>query len=71
MSVIKEDIIFIMGVSGVGKSTIGNILSKSLNIPFFDGDDYHPASVVAATSQTFLCCAHKKAWKNKSAASAG
>ena len=31
-----------MGVSGVGKSTIGNLLSKELNIPFFDGDDYHP-----------------------------
>lgn len=31
-----------MGVSGVGKSTIGNLLSKALNIPFFDGDDYHP-----------------------------
>lgn len=31
-----------MGVSGVGKSTIGNLLSKQLNIPFFDGDDFHP-----------------------------
>ena len=34
--------IFIMGVSGVGKSTIGNLLSTRLSIPFFDGDDYHP-----------------------------
>ena len=31
-----------MGVSGCGKSTIANLLSKELNIPFFDGDDYHP-----------------------------
>ncbi|WP_077404808.1 NADP-dependent phosphogluconate dehydrogenase [Cellulophaga omnivescoria] len=31
-----------MGVSGVGKSTIGSLLSKELSIPFFDGDDYHP-----------------------------
>ena len=31
-----------MGVSGVGKSTIGNLLSKELNIPYFDGDDFHP-----------------------------
>ena len=30
-----------MGVSGVGKSTIGQLLSKELNFPFFDGDDYH------------------------------
>jgi 6-phosphogluconate dehydrogenase len=31
-----------MGVSGVGKSTIGNLLSEKLGIPFFDGDDFHP-----------------------------
>ncbi len=31
-----------MGVSGVGKSTIGRLLSDQLSIPFFDGDDYHP-----------------------------
>lgn len=33
-----------MGVSGCGKSTIGKMLSKRLNIPFFDGDDFHPQS---------------------------
>lgn len=33
-----------MGVSGSGKSTIGKLLSTRLNIPFFDGDDYHPQS---------------------------
>ncbi|PWL38646.1 gluconate kinase [Flagellimonas aquimarina] len=32
----------IMGVSGTGKSTIGKLLSKTLQIPFFDGDDFHP-----------------------------
>ncbi len=34
--------IFIMGVSGVGKSTIGNLVSEALSLPFFDGDDFHP-----------------------------
>ena len=31
-----------MGVSGAGKSSVGKALSKSLNLPFYDGDDYHP-----------------------------
>lgn len=34
--------IFIIGVSGCGKSTIGKLLSEDLKIPFFDGDDFHP-----------------------------
>jgi 6-phosphogluconate dehydrogenase len=33
-----------MGVSGVGKTTIGTLLSDTTNIPFFDGDDFHPDS---------------------------
>ncbi|MGH1383736.1 NADP-dependent phosphogluconate dehydrogenase [Kordia sp.] len=37
----KTKIIFIIGVSGVGKSTIANLLSKELQVPFFDGDDFH------------------------------
>ncbi len=35
-------VIFVMGVSGVGKSTIGSLLSKEFSIPYFDGDDFHP-----------------------------
>ncbi len=31
-----------MGVSGVGKSTIGHLLSNELKTPYFDGDDFHP-----------------------------
>ena len=33
-----------MGVSGTGKSTIGKLLAQKLEVPFFDGDDFHPES---------------------------
>ncbi|MDT8414510.1 MAG: NADP-dependent phosphogluconate dehydrogenase [Flavobacteriaceae bacterium] len=35
-------IVVLMGVSASGKSTVGQLLSKALDIPFYDGDDYHP-----------------------------
>lgn len=35
-----------MGVSGVGKSTIGRLLAGRLGWPFRDGDEFHPAANV-------------------------
>lgn len=37
----KGNIIVIMGVSGSGKTTIGELLSEKLSLPFYDADDYH------------------------------
>lgn len=37
-------IILIMGVSGAGKTLIGKKLADSLQLPFYDADDFHPAS---------------------------
>jgi carbohydrate kinase (thermoresistant glucokinase family) len=34
-------IIYVMGVSGSGKTTVGEKLSERINMPFFDGDDFH------------------------------
>ncbi|MEZ4932134.1 MAG: gluconokinase [Saprospiraceae bacterium] len=39
----SNPILYIMGVSGSGKTTIGKMLSEKTGIPFFDGDDFHPA----------------------------
>ncbi len=35
-----------MGVSGSGKTTIGQLLAQKLKMPFFDGDSYHPEANV-------------------------
>ncbi len=43
-------IIYVTGVSGVGKSTIGIALAEQLNIPFLEGDDSHPESNVLKMS---------------------
>ena len=47
----KEKLIVIMGVSGCGKSTLGRAIANSLEIPFVEGDDYHPEANVAKMSQ--------------------
>ena len=38
----KQSIFVIMGVSGAGKTTIGQLLSTELICSFIDGDDFHP-----------------------------
>ena len=39
-------IVILMGVSGVGKTTIGQVLSEKLGWPLFDADEFHsPASI--------------------------
>jgi carbohydrate kinase (thermoresistant glucokinase family) len=40
----QQRIIYIMGVSGCGKTTVGELLSQKMGIPFFDADDFHTAA---------------------------
>src|SRR6476620_5487776 len=39
--------IIVMGVSGSGKTTIGDLVARDLGIPFLDGDSLHPVENVA------------------------
>jgi len=40
-------IVLVMGVSGVGKTTIGRLVAARLGWPFIDADDHHPPANVA------------------------
>ncbi|KAA3630386.1 MAG: gluconokinase [Bacteroidetes bacterium] len=39
-------IVIVFGVSGSGKTTIGQLLAESLNLHFYDADDFHPEANV-------------------------
>lgn len=41
----------IMGVSGSGKTTVGMLLAKKLNLPFYDADDFHPKANIEKMSR--------------------
>ncbi|MCP4415665.1 MAG: gluconokinase [Chloroflexi bacterium] len=40
-------IVILMGVSGSGKSTVGQALAQAWKCPFFDGDNFHPPENIA------------------------
>jgi len=56
-------IVIVMGVSGVGKTTIGRLLAQRLGWEFRDGDDFHPpANVAKMRSGTPLNDEDRRPW---------
>jgi carbohydrate kinase (thermoresistant glucokinase family) len=52
-----------MGVSGCGKSTVGQLLGDKLSIPFYDADDYHfPENIKKMESGIPLTDADRQPW---------
>ena len=43
--------IILMGVSGCGKTSVGEALSAKLGWPFYDGDDFHPQANIDKMAQ--------------------
>ncbi len=59
----NQAIIIVMGVSGCGKTTVGELLAKQLGRPFYDGDDFHSAANIAKmASGTPLTDADRHDW---------
>lgn len=42
--------VVVMGVSGVGKTTVAQLLAERLKVPFAEADDFHPAANIAKMS---------------------
>lgn len=58
-----QTILFIMGVSGSGKTTVGKLLSEQTGIPFFDGDGFHStANIEKMKAGIPLTDADRAAW---------
>jgi gluconokinase len=56
-------VIVVMGVSGVGKTTVGMLLARALGAEFAEGDSYHPpANVEKMRSGTPLDDADRWPW---------
>ncbi|CUI08612.1 gluconokinase [Massilia antarctica] len=51
----------VMGVSGCGKSTVGQALAHELGVPFVEGDQFHPAANVAKMSAGIALDDHDRA----------
>ena len=62
-------IVVVMGVSGSGKTVVGQALAADLGWPFFDADDFHPETNVAKMAAgTPLTDADRWPWLDRLAA---
>ena len=56
----------VMGVSGSGKTTIGKMLAKRMDIPFFDADDFHPEENIRKMASGIALTDHDRMpWLNR------
>jgi gluconokinase len=59
-------IVVLMGVSGSGKTTVGEIVARELAWPYLDADDYHPAAnVEKMRAGTPLVDADRRPWLDR------
>lgn len=56
-------VVVIMGVAGTGKTTIGPLLAARFDVPYAEGDDFHPqANIDKMTAGTPLTDDDRRPW---------
>ena len=56
-------VLLIMGVSGSGKTTVGSLVARTLNVPFLDADDLHsPANIIKMKKGIPLSDTDREPW---------
>lgn len=59
-------LIVVMGVSGSGKTKVGTAVAARLDVPFLDGDEYHPPENIAKMSNSIpLTDADRWSWLDR------
>ncbi|UOQ54734.1 gluconokinase [Hymenobacter cellulosivorans] len=65
-----SQVFIIMGVSGSGKTTVGRLLAQTLELPFFDADDFHsPENIAKMQGGTPLTDDDRQGWLARLASS--
>ncbi|GGX26881.1 gluconokinase [Streptomyces malachitofuscus] len=57
------EVVVIMGVAGTGKTTVGPLLAARFDVPYAEGDDFHPqANIDKMTAGTPLTDDDRRPW---------
>ncbi|MEX1007464.1 MAG: gluconokinase, GntK/IdnK-type [Acidimicrobiia bacterium] len=63
---VVRGIVVVMGVTGVGKSTVGRLVAGALHVPFLDADDFHDdAAKAKMRAGVPLTDADRKPWLDR------
>jgi len=61
-----KPIVVVMGVTGVGKSTVGRLIADAVRVPFLDADDFHSDAAKAQMHEGIpLTDAERQPWLDR------